>query len=69
MIFVSMFKDTTDTGGSLLYPTKQFILAEYTTVVISHCIYYILFIYSAPFFTINEERHTSISAINPNTEL
>ena len=69
MIFVSMFKEATDRRGSLLYLTKQFILAEYTTIVISHCIYYILFIYSAPFFTINEEKRMSISAINPSTEL
>jgi len=69
MIFVSIFEEATDIGGSLLYVTKQFMLAEYTTVVISHCIYYLLFIYSAPFFTINEKKHTSITTINPNTEL
>jgi len=69
MIFVSMFENATDRGGSLLYLTKQLLLTEYTTVVISHCIYNILFIYSASFSTINDEKHMSISAINPNTEL
>ena len=69
MIFVRMFEEATDRGDSLLYLTKQYILVEYTTVVISHCIYNILFIYSAPFFTINEEKHSSIPAVNPKTEL
>lgn len=69
MIFVSMFEEATDRGGSLLYLTKQLILTEYTTIVISHCIYNILFIYSVSFSTINEEKHTSISTVNPNTEL
>jgi len=63
-----MFEDATDKGGSLLYLTKQFILAQYTTIVIILCIYYILFIYSASFSTINEEKHMGISAIYPNTE-
>jgi hypothetical protein len=69
MIFVSMFEDATDREGSLLYLTKQLILTEYTTVVISDCIYSIHFIYSVSFSTIKDERHMSISAVNPNTEL
>lgn len=69
MIFVSMFEEATDRGGSLLYLTKLHILTEYTTIVISHCIYNILFIHSASFSTINEEKHMSISTVNPNTEL
>jgi hypothetical protein len=64
-----MFEEATDRGSSLLYLTKQFILAEYKTIVISHCTYYTLFIYNAPSTTINEEKNMSISAVNPNTVL